>query len=345
MTAGRGGIGVWSVDSGAQLARFDVAARGAVLDPAGRRVVYVLKGDPRYHLADVAGGEGRAVLERPAGDQATEPAALYQTFGELPVSFSPDGRLIAAIQLVGGAHVWDASTGRHLRALSASPFRGGEIRFVDGGGLLVTNGAELAMWDPASWTRRWAITLGEAAVGPIEPVPGARAVAAGNEHGDAWIVGLDGAIERSFEAIHRSSINEVSFAEVDGDLLMILASDDHTISITDLTSGALRHRLEGHTEMVAALDVDTSGQLIASGSIDASVRLWDVRTGKQIAELLGAPDLGPLSAWFTRDGRAVLTSLGDAAALWSVAPARPGAREIADLDLRWAIERGSLVRR
>lgn len=45
--------------------------------------------------------------------------------------------------------------------------------------------------------------------------------------------------------------------------------------------------LAGHTELVRSLDFSADGALLASGSFDKSVRIWDVQTGKSLRQLTG----------------------------------------------------------
>ena len=63
-------------------------------------------------------------------------------------------------------------------------------------------------------------------------------------------------------------------------------SDDNTIRLWDVTTGAETARLEGHSRGVGALCVLPDGRL-ASGSGDHTIRLWDVTTGAETARLEG----------------------------------------------------------
>lgn len=56
-------------------------------------------------------------------------------------------------------------------------------------------------------------------------------------------------------------------------------SDDNTVRLWDVESGACFETLRGHTQGVYAVTWDAAGELIASGSADNSIRVWDRRTG------------------------------------------------------------------
>ena len=45
--------------------------------------------------------------------------------------------------------------------------------------------------------------------------------------------------------------------------------------------------LKGHTNYVTSVAFDSSGKYLASGSLDFTVRIWDVATKQQVAELKG----------------------------------------------------------
>lgn len=56
----------------------------------------------------------------------------------------------------------------------------------------------------------------------------------------------------------------------------IHAAADATIKIWDTKSGRLEHTLEGHLAGISTIAWSPDSTLLASGSDDKSIRLWDV---------------------------------------------------------------------
>lgn len=67
----------------------------------------------------------------------------------------------------------------------------------------------------------------------------------------------------------------------------------NNIIISDTNNGNILNLLSGHTDQITAFEWRADSKLLASASIDKTVRLWDVETGSQIALL---PNSDPLYA-------------------------------------------------
>lgn len=66
------------------------------------------------------------------------------------------------------------------------------------------------------------------------------------------------------------------------------ALSDHTINVYDVTSVTPRVRLVGHTDRVTDITfAGAAGDVFMSSSCDGTVKVWDARTGRGVAEVRG----------------------------------------------------------
>jgi WD40 repeat protein len=86
-------------------------------------------------------------------------------------------------------------------------------------------------------------------------------------------------------------------------------SEPAELLVWESGTGQLRRALSGHVKAVTALAASPSGQGLASASLDGSVRLWDLETGKQQLHVDGKGTPWRALAW-SADGRVLAAGGG-----------------------------------
>lgn len=205
------------------------------------------------------------------------------------VAFSADGKMLASGGFDGSAKLWDVASGNLLRTLSGHSGFISTVAFSPDGKTLATSASDgqVRLWDAASGAQRSGFTW--------TPAPNL------NTNAPLWATGL-------------------AFAG-DGATLAV-GSEDGSIVLVDATTGANRHTLLGHTDIVVSrgLVFAPDGKMLASAGFDGTVRLWDAASGTQTAELRGH-GMRVLALAFSPDGKFLVSTSdrGGQLLLWDIA--------------------------
>ncbi len=290
---------VWDADTGAKLHTFSDH------DDAATSVSW--SSDSRY-LA--SGGVDSKIFVWDTQSWALEKTITANT-GVYSVAFSPDDQKLAAGDRDGYLNVWDYETGTlqtradnddgSIKAISWSPDgnghlacggdsliriwsdsgtilrtintgRDGSIHTAawspDGGHLLEAGNRIVRSWDAtASDAVDWALIGAYGGYGRPAWSPDGRRIAVGS--GELWLLDpTSGKASGRFEDAGFS-------AAWSPDGSRVASNDWNLIKIFNVASESLERSLSGHSEVVTTLSWSPTGDAIASGSLDKTVRLWD----------------------------------------------------------------------
>ncbi len=268
--------------------------------------------------------------------------------------FSPDGSRLVTCTQTNGRNVttewtWNESSNdwSRLPRLGAGNPPGRPMGFAPDGRLLIFLNAKarsVEWWEPGGRVASRSIRL-EKAPGDLLPkesgVSGdGSTLFAADAAGVLWLWDTrTGALRRrisdpAFTAATRDPrrFSPLIFSALamdrEGLWLVVGFYSDYALALCEVATGRIR-RLAGHSDRASQLAISPDGRTLASGSVDGSIRCWDVRTARLVAALPGHLEETSAVA-FSQDGRTLASAnLGMEVKLWHL----PTLREVATFPL------------
>jgi WD40 repeat protein len=244
------------------------------------------------------------------------------------ITFSADGRWIAASSRNQKAWVWDPLTGEEIVRLDHGLSNAWAVAFSPDGSQLITSDwqGDVRNWDITPQgeeeLRTYAI---DEFVRDISP-DGEKLLTGFGNTATVWEISSGEALF-ALEG-HTGVILRPSFSP-DGELLAT-ASQDGTAIIWDADTGEPLQVLDGHDDGIVGGGVfqgvmgiafNHDGSLVATAGADKTARIWDVTTGEELQVLTGHA-MGLTNVAFSPDGRLLATSSEESDAfvrIWDVA--------------------------
>lgn len=222
-----------------------------------------------------------------------------------PAAFSPDGRYLATADRKT-IHLWDVATGQEVRSITGHAGSVYSIAFSPDGRYLLSGGSSRNAKEGGD-IRLWNISNGS----EIHRIS-AHVSTSIVEVGTAWSVAYS----------------------PDGRYLLSGGAHDNVVRLWDAASGAEIQSFEGHETVhlsrgkvwadIHSVAFSPDGQYVASGAVDNTARLWDIKSSAETRRFIGheKPKKGLAGVYkvaFSPDGRHLLTSGRDnTVRLWGV---------------------------
>jgi WD40 repeat protein len=234
---------------------------------------------PVIRLWDTATGKEfrQLLLWEPASGKEMRQFFAYQNWPSA-LTFSPDGRTLAAIDAEATVQLWEIATGQTRRRLRVSPSPAGSTDMIE---------AEMLRMRMMMRVRRMrgrmvAMEEGERdnAAANVSVSPDGRLLAlAKGETIQLW----DLAAGKRLRALggHDSTVTVVAFSP-DGKLL-VSGGQDETVRLWRAATGEEICRLQGHRGAVRSLAFSADGKTLVSASDDATALVWDVPSAIEAA--------------------------------------------------------------
>ena len=225
-------------------------------------------------------------MERLGRGGAASRVLAGHAWGLMAAAVSPDGKLVATASRDGTAKLWDLATGIPVVTFGgADPLL--SIAYSPDGKTVVTangtakaDGGFVRLWEPTGPVRhtlKFDSTANHAAFSP----DGSLVVTCTDKNGAALWNTTSGALVAKL-GDPASSALEAAFSP-DGTLVLVRAGKE--VRVHASPSGDLVAKLEGHEKNVLDAAFSRSGAMIATASVDGSLRVWEARTGKETARL------------------------------------------------------------
>jgi|GEM_PF-279912 len=277
---------------------------GTPITPAGPDLIDVagLAFSPDGKLIATANGNGTVSVWNVTSHHQVG-RTIPDPIGGFELTFSPSGNILAIADDEGEVRLWNVTKQRQT-SITIGDFRNGGLTSL----AFNLSGTVLATGDSAGKVRLWSVATGKPlgqpliagtgsanSAGPLAFSPDGQILAAGNDNGQVklWIL-----------ATHRQVGSTIMAAST--------SPPEQGLSEQDLAD-----------QEVTVLAFNPAGDVLATGDMDGSARLWNLQTDQEIGPPITVSQAGVDSladVVFTRGGSIMITADRDnAVRLWDVA--------------------------
>ncbi|KIM86959.1 hypothetical protein PILCRDRAFT_293290 [Piloderma croceum F 1598] len=280
------------------------------------------------HIVSGSSDQTVRIWDAETGDVVARP---YQghTQSVSSVAFSPDGKRIVSGSWDNTIRVWSTETGNVI----AAPFIG-HVEYVSHV-VFSPDGEHVASCSDDQTIRVWNAETGDfiikmhvKLVTSVVFSPDGKHMASGSANGTIHIWNaVTGEATMGPLAVHTDAVTSIAFSPVGTHIAS--GSKDKAIYVLDLGNGRrdaaglagaivsddasyiISGPFKGHTDWVTSVRFSPDGRWIASGSVDRTIRIWDIDTGNVVAGPFAEHTDAVTSVAFSPDGKHIASGAKD----------------------------------
>ncbi len=248
----------WTLPKGAKARLGKGSVREVAYSPDGNRLA-------------VASGTGIWLYDAHTGKELS--LLTGHTGSVLTAAFSPDGTTIASGSIDDTVMLWDAGTGLHKHTLIGHKGAVTGVVFSSDGKILASSSMDttIRVWDAVTGELKTVSDGMPSSILGIVFSPGDDIIAGWG--GMKKIYLLDVATGKQKDIIKTEKhVSSVVFSPDGGKIVL---GGVTSIQILDMATGVYTGKLTGHRSNVTHISLSPDGSILASASLDKTIKLWD----------------------------------------------------------------------